>query len=234
MYWLISRPCQLRMNYVRNTRSRDGRVNKVIRSYLALTQHNECLETSLRTVHGKGCPTTTVQCCFTYTETVQTVRDGDIRPGRPPLLWHSFWALSDCVGNSFLFNVALRPQRPYGLLQVRSPGRPPRLSHTSWALRTNTTKARDLKTEVASGWGDSGESKQRLINQTSSGGVDYSRREDSHPTHQRSWQTKQQQKNRTKTKTKTSHVSPPVEIKGWCVLLSHGSQSHFFLRFLDQ
>ena len=29
------------------------------------------------------------------------------------------------------FNVALRPQRPYGLLWTGSPGRPPRLSHSS-------------------------------------------------------------------------------------------------------
>ena len=34
------------------------------------------------------------------------------------------------------FNVALRPQRLYGLLGMVSPGRPPRLSHSSWALRT--------------------------------------------------------------------------------------------------
>ena len=32
------------------------------------------------------------------------------------------------------FNVALRPQRPQGLLGTESPGRPPRLSHSSWAL----------------------------------------------------------------------------------------------------
>ena len=32
------------------------------------------------------------------------------------------------------FNVALRSQRPYGLLGTGSPGRPPRLSHSSWAL----------------------------------------------------------------------------------------------------
>ena len=29
------------------------------------------------------------------------------------------------------FSVALRPQRPYGLLGTGSPGRPPRLSHSS-------------------------------------------------------------------------------------------------------
>ena len=31
------------------------------------------------------------------------------------------------------FSVALRPQRPYGLLVTGSPGRLPRLSHSSWA-----------------------------------------------------------------------------------------------------
>ena len=32
------------------------------------------------------------------------------------------------------FIVALRPQRPHGLLETGSPGRPPRFSHSSWAL----------------------------------------------------------------------------------------------------
>ena len=32
-------------------------------------------------------------------------------------------------------NVAVRPQRLYGLLGTGSPGQPPRLSHSSWALR---------------------------------------------------------------------------------------------------
>ena len=31
-------------------------------------------------------------------------------------------------------NVALRPQRPQGLIGTGSPGRPPQLSHSSWAL----------------------------------------------------------------------------------------------------
>ena len=33
--------------------------------------------------------------------------------------------------HEFEFNVALRPQRPYGPLGTGSPGRPPRLSHSS-------------------------------------------------------------------------------------------------------
>ena len=37
--------------------------------------------------------------------------------------------------NSFKFSVALRPQRPQGLLGTWSPGRPPRISHSSWALQ---------------------------------------------------------------------------------------------------
>ena len=32
------------------------------------------------------------------------------------------------------FNVALRPQRTWGLLGTESPGRTPKLSHSSWAL----------------------------------------------------------------------------------------------------
>ena len=33
------------------------------------------------------------------------------------------------------FSVALRPQKPSGLLGTGSPGGPPRLSHSSWALK---------------------------------------------------------------------------------------------------
>ena len=37
-----------------------------------------------------------------------------------------------CVGGGHEFNVGLRPQRPYGLLEMGSQGRPsPRLSHSS-------------------------------------------------------------------------------------------------------
>ena len=35
--------------------------------------------------------------------------------------------------NSVQFIVALRPQKPYGILGTESPGRPPRISHSSWA-----------------------------------------------------------------------------------------------------
>ena len=34
----------------------------------------------------------TVQCCFTSTETIRLIRTGS--PGRPPRLWHSSWTLS--------------------------------------------------------------------------------------------------------------------------------------------
>ena len=52
-----------------------------------------------------------VQCCFTSTETVQTIRD--VSP---------------------LFSVALHPQRPYRLLGTGRPGRAPLLSHSSLLL----------------------------------------------------------------------------------------------------
>ena len=40
------------------------------------------------------------------------------------------------VWNSVRFSLALRPQKPSGLLGTGSPGRPPRLSHSTWALLT--------------------------------------------------------------------------------------------------
>ena len=43
-------------------------------------------------------------------------------------------SLSPHLRTRLKFRVALRPQRPYGLLGTGSPGRPPRLSHGSWAL----------------------------------------------------------------------------------------------------
>ena len=69
-----------------------------------------------------------VQCCFMSTETTKTVRDGE--PGWPPRLSHSSCALCLSLSTVFKFSVALRPQRPYGLLGTGSPGWPPRLSHT--------------------------------------------------------------------------------------------------------
>ena len=47
-----------------------------------------------------------LQCCFTSTETVGTIRDGE--PGCPPRLSHSSWTLSE----TDQFNVTLRPHRP--------------------------------------------------------------------------------------------------------------------------
>ena len=42
----------------------------------------------------------------------------------------------DCLPSSSCLNVAIRPQRPYGLLGTGSPGHPPRLSHSSSAMLT--------------------------------------------------------------------------------------------------
>ena len=69
-----------------------------------------------------------VQCCFTSTETVGLLgtgaQDGHLDFHTAPELW------SLCVS---LFGIALRPQKPSGLLWAGSPGRPLRLSHSSWA-----------------------------------------------------------------------------------------------------
>ena len=67
-----------------------------------------------------------VQCCFTSTETIRTIRDGEPRTATS-IFTH--WALKP-----WKFSVALRPQRLYGLLGTGSPGRPPRLSRSSWVL----------------------------------------------------------------------------------------------------
>ena len=48
----------------------------------------------------------------------------------------------------FNFRVALRPQKPYGLLATGSPGRPPRLSHSSWPL-TGLVQCYSTSTETA-------------------------------------------------------------------------------------
>ena len=110
------------------------------------------------------CSVSAVQCCFTSTETVRTVRDGE--PGTSTSTFTHLLYSVLCLQ----FSVALRPQRPYGLLgtgaqdvhldfhtpsvlcsvsavqccftsteTVRtirdgSPGRPPRLSHTFCTL----------------------------------------------------------------------------------------------------
>ena len=59
--------------------------------------------------------------CFTSTETVWLIRDGEIgndSPGRPPCS-HSSWTLSSVY---FFFHGALRPQKPYGLLGTGGKG----------------------------------------------------------------------------------------------------------------
>ena len=43
--------------------------------------------------------------------------------------------------DEFDLNVALRPQRPYGLLGTGSPGWPPRLSRRSWTLHERGTRS---------------------------------------------------------------------------------------------
>ena len=72
--------------------------------------------------HSQQTVRSLVQCCFTYTEKIRTVRDGEPRT--------STSTFTQLLG-LFKFNVALRPQRPYGLLGTVSPERPPRLSHST-------------------------------------------------------------------------------------------------------
>ena len=47
---------------------------------------------------------------------------------------HSAWQPASISTADSHFRVALRLQKPSGLLGTGSPGRPPRLSHSSWAL----------------------------------------------------------------------------------------------------
>ena len=57
------------------------------------------------------------------------------------------------------FSVALRPQRPYGLLGPGNPGRPSRLSHSSWPLSSRllhccftSTESKGLLGTGSPGW----------------------------------------------------------------------------------
>ena len=67
-----------------------------------------------------------IQCCFTSTETIQTIRDDEAR--MPTLTFTQLLSSGLSVVHSF--SVALRPQRPYRLLGTMSPGHPPPLSHS--------------------------------------------------------------------------------------------------------
>ena len=66
-----------------------------------------------------------IQCCATSTETVRIIRDGVPRAAT------STFTAPALRTSGFKFNVALRPQRPYGLLVNGSQGRLPRLSPSS-------------------------------------------------------------------------------------------------------
>ena len=88
-------------------------------------QHHERWRRTIElTAEGKS----SVQCCFTSTETVRTIRDG-IEPRTATSDFHTAPELCPCITGS-RFNVALRPQRPYGLLATGSPGQTPRHSHS--------------------------------------------------------------------------------------------------------
>ena len=60
-----------------------------------------------------------VQCCFTFTETIRTVRDGEPRTSTSTVT-----QLLSSETLQFQFSVALHPRKPYGLLGTGSPGRP--------------------------------------------------------------------------------------------------------------
>ena len=56
-----------------------------------------------------------VQCCFTSTETIRTIKDGEPRTAASistQLLTSGLWTLSF----SFFFHGAICPQKPYGFL----------------------------------------------------------------------------------------------------------------------
>ena len=73
-----------------------------------------------------------VQCCCTSTEIVWTIRDGEPRTSTSTF---SQLLRSALPASLLLFSVALRPEKPYGLLRTGSPRRLPRLSHSSCALK---------------------------------------------------------------------------------------------------
>ena len=75
-------------------------------------------------------PICSFQCCFTSLETIRLSRDGESRTATSTLS-HSFLSSALPVRLFLCFNVALRPQKPSGLIGTGSPGRPPRLSHSS-------------------------------------------------------------------------------------------------------
>ena len=88
-----------------------------------------------------------VQCCFTSTETIRTSMDAEPRTATSTFthLLNSEIHTTSSDGHSTFtqllsseilqFSVALRPQRPEGLLGTGSPGRSPPPSHSSWALK---------------------------------------------------------------------------------------------------
>ena len=73
-----------------------------------------------------------VQCCFMSTETIRTTRDRE--PRKAISTFTQLLSSDELWACKFRFNVALHPQRPWGLLWKGSPGLPPQLSHSSWAL----------------------------------------------------------------------------------------------------
>ena len=91
-------------------------------SYIALypvkfTSSRRCIIMSTAARSKHRLPAYKVQCCFTSTVTVRSVRDGEPRASTS-----AFTQLLEC------FRVALRPQRPYGLLGT---GTSPLLSYSS-------------------------------------------------------------------------------------------------------
>ena len=61
---------------------------------------------------------------------------------------HITFRASSSSSSSSSSNVALRPQRPRGLLGTGSPGRPPRLSHSSWALERGAQTTADYNIKL--------------------------------------------------------------------------------------
>ena len=61
------------------------------------------------------------QCCFTSTETVRLIRDGESRTATSTFT--QIW-----------FNVALHPHKSSGLPGTESQGRPPPVSHRSGSM----------------------------------------------------------------------------------------------------
>ena len=97
-----------------------GTTREVMFTHDRSSKYQLCTTLAKLARHSQQTVRSFVQCCFTYTETIRTVRDGEPRTSTS-----TFTQLLSS-DSPFKFTVASRPQKPFGLLGTGSPGRPPR------------------------------------------------------------------------------------------------------------